>query len=71
MRYLVVLGFNTKQLWVYDEKEDVYIDPPAELLNELDKLGFDEAEEQLTQIANAAPTPDWLFDKDYWYDGEI
>lgn len=71
MRYLVVLGFNTKQLWVYDEKEDVYIDPPAEILDELDKLGFDEAEEQLTQIANADPTPDWLFDKDYWYDGDI
>jgi hypothetical protein len=71
MRYLVDLGFNTKQLWVYDEKEDVYIDPPAEILDELDKLDFDEAEERLTQIANADPTPDWLFDKDYWYDGEI
>lgn len=71
MRYLVVLGFNTKQLWVYDEKEDVYIDPPAEILDELDKLGFDEAEKRLTQIANTDPPPDWLFDKDYWYDGEI
>lgn len=50
MRYLVDLGFNTKQLWVYDEKEDVYIDPPAELLNELDKLSFDKAEEQIHRI---------------------
>lgn len=71
MRYLAILGFNTKQWWVYDEKEDVYIDPPAELLDELDELQQDEAEERLTQIANADPTPDWLFDKDYWYDGEI
>lgn len=71
MRYLAVLGFNTKQLWVYDEIVDVYIDPPAELLNDLDKLGFDEAEERLTQIANADPTPEWLFDKEFWYDGEI
>lgn len=71
MRYLAVLGFNTKQWWVYDESKDVFIDPPIEVLNELDELQQDEAEERLTQIANADPTPDWLFDKDYWYDGEI
>lgn len=71
MRYLAILGFNTKQWWVYDEETDMYIDPPIEVLNELDELQQDEAEERLTQIANADPTPDWLFDKDYWYDGEI
>lgn len=71
MRYLAILGFNTKQWWVYDEETNMYIDPPIEVLNELDELQQDEAEERLTQIANANPTPDWLFDKDYWYDGEI
>lgn len=71
MRYLAVLGFNTKQWWVYDEETDIYIDPPIEVLDELDEIQQDEAEERLTQIANANPTPDWLFDKDYWYDGEI
>lgn len=71
MRYLAILGFNTKQWWVYDEETDMYIDPPIEVLNELDEVQQDEAEERLTQIANADPTPDWLFDKDYWYDGEI
>ena len=71
MRYLAVLGFNTKQWWIYDESKDVFIDPPIEILDELSELEQDEAEGRLTQIANVDPTPDWLFDKDYWYDGEI
>lgn len=71
MRYLALIGFNTKQWWVYDEETNMYIDPPIEVLDELDELQQDEAEERLTQIANANPTPDWLFDKDYWYDGDI
>lgn len=71
MRYLVILGFNTKQWWVYDNEVDIYIDPPIEVLNELDEMSAIEAGERLTQIVNADPTPDWLFDKDYWYDGEI
>lgn len=71
MRCLAVLGFNTKQWWVYDESADIFIDPPIEVLDELDELQQDEAGERLTQIANADPAPDWLFDKDYWYDGEI
>ena len=71
MRYLAVLGFNTKQWWIYDESKDVFIDPPIEILDELSDLEQDEAEGRLTQIANADPTTDWLFDKDYWYDGEI
>lgn len=71
MRYLVILGFNTKQWWVYDNEVDIYIDPPIEVLNELDEMSAFAAAERLTQIANADPAPDWLFDKDYWYDGEI
>lgn len=71
MRYLAVLGFNTKQWWVYDNEVDIYIDPPIEVLNELDEISAIAAAERLTQIANADPTPDWLFDKEFWYDGEI
>lgn len=71
MRYLAIIGFNTKQWWVYDNEVDIYIDPPIEVLNELDEMSAIEGGERLTQIANADPTPDWLFDKDYWYDGEI
>jgi hypothetical protein len=71
MRYLAVLGFNTKQWWVYDNEVDIYIDPPIEVLNELEEMSAIAAAGRLTQIANADPTPDWLFDKDYWYDGDI
>lgn len=38
MRYLAIIGFNTKQWWVYDEETNMYIDPPIEVLNELDEL---------------------------------
>lgn len=73
-RYMALLGFNTKQLWIYDEVEDVYIDPPTEVLNALPKWnlvdGSEAAEAELERIANEEQ-PDWLFDKDYWYDGDI
>lgn len=66
MRYMAVLGFNTKQWWVYDNKKDLYIDPPTEVLDELEKLDdTDEQESLLEKLANQEP--DWLFDKDYRY----
>ena len=72
-RYDVLLGFNTKQLWVYDNEEDVYIDPPAEVLDNLPAWnmvdGSEEAEAELYRIVNEEK-PDWLFDEDYWYDGD-
>lgn len=71
MRYLATLGFNTKQWWVYDNKKDVFIDPPIEVLEQLENLSNDDAETKLEEIANSKPSPDWLFDKDYWYDGDI
>lgn len=71
MRYLATLGFNTKQWWVYDNKKDVFIDPPIEVLEQLENLNNDDAETKLEEIANSKPSPDWLFDKDYWYDGDI
>lgn len=66
MRYMAVLGFNTKQWWVYDNKKDLYIDPPIEVLDELEKLDdTDEQERLLEKLANQEP--DWLFDKGYRY----
>ena len=71
MRYLAVLGFNTKQWWIYDNEKDVYIDPPVKVLKQLEKLSNDDAERKLEEIANSKPSPDWLFEKDFWYDGDI
>lgn len=71
MRYLAVLGFNTKQWWIYDNKKDVYIDPPIEVLEQLENLSNDDAERKLEEIANSKPSADWLFEKDFWYDGDI
>lgn len=66
MRYMAVLGFNTKQWWVYDNKKDLFIDPPIEVLDELEKLDdTDEQESLLEKLANQEP--DWLFDKGYRY----
>ena len=67
-KYSALLGFNTKQLWVYDEENDVYIDPPAEVLDALPE-DQEEAEKELARIANEE-NPDWLLDEDYWYGGE-
>lgn len=67
-RYLALLGFNTKQLWLYDEEDDVYIDPPAEVLDNLPE-DTDAAQTELARIANKE-NPDWLFDEDHRYDGE-
>ena len=65
-RYEPVLGFNTKQWWIYDNHNDAYIDPPADVLNEAkDK---DDPESFLQEIVDK--NPDWLNDKDYIYDAE-
>lgn len=73
-RYDAVMGFNTKQLWVYDNWEDVYIDPPKEVLDSLPPYstysGSEDAERELARIANEE-TPSWLQDISYWYNGEI
>lgn len=69
-RYSVVEGFNTKQLWVYDEEENVFIDPPSEVLNKIKKFSdIDDAIDHLENICNNK-RPDWLNDKDYWFDAD-
>lgn len=69
-RLEAMVGFNTKQLWVYDNVRDVYIDPPAEVLDSLPdwREDSDKAEEALLEICKTEP--DWLFDRQYWYGDE-
>ena len=71
MRYDAVIGFNTKQMWVYDNDEDVFIDPPIDVLNSLTNWRDDPdaATREMIEIANKHP--DWLDEKEYWYNGEI
>lgn len=66
-----MVGFNTKQPWVYDGVWDVYIDPPKEVLDKLTDWREDACkyEEELAEICKK--DPNWLYDRDYWYEGEI
>lgn len=66
-RYTAVLGFNTKQWWAYDEKKDVYIDPPKEVLDSLPDWRDDiqASEEAFQKILDTNPS--WLKDKAYTY----
>ena len=78
-RYEACFGFNTKQWWLYDNEDDTYVDPPTEVLDELDKIQYkdgvettesiDAARDRLEEIANEE-SPDWLNDEDYIYPAE-
>ena len=67
-----VTGFNSKQLWVYDEENDMYIDPPAEVLDEIDSQteprDWEAKEVLLDEILET--NPDWLQDEEYTYSAE-
>lgn len=69
---MAVTGFNSKQVWVYDNEHDVYIDPPKCVLDEIEtKAGcwnFDEQERLMEEVI--AQNPDWLQDEGYTYDAE-
>ena len=74
-RYIAVLGPNSKQLWIYDEKEGVFIDPPAAVLDEIEAT-TDDLEEQERLLIKAAieasrSDDNWLIETEYWYDGDI
>lgn len=65
-----VTGFNTKQVWVYDEEDDSFIDPPASVLDSIDEqvndsFDFEEKENLLNVILESNPA--WLQDSDYSY----
>ena len=70
MRYEALLGPNTKQFWLYDNENNTFIDPPTEVLNEIEKIRWENGEETADSIDNAevrleeiaAENPDWLHD---------
>ena len=63
--YEIILGSNTNQWWVYDNTHDVYIDPPAEVLDYVATFSRDLQEQYLESVVKN--NPDWLGDKDHWY----
>ena len=71
-RYCTVTGFNTKQLWVYDNVSDTYIDPPKDVLDQIDSkydwYDWDSKEAALDEILET--NPDWLQDTEYTYNAE-
>ena len=80
-RYLPVYGPNSKQWWVYDKCEDVYIDPPKVVLDRVENLSapiftmgcglsFCEIEHVLLAediIAAMEAGGEWLDEREYWY----
>ena len=65
-----VLGFNTKQWFIYANDQDVFVDPPITVLEDLKKYSYpDGQEDRLYEII--ATNPKWLQDKDFWYGGNI
>lgn len=71
-RCMAVTGFNSKQVWIYDNEHDVYIDPPKAVLDEIDEKTdhWDfEAKESLMEDV-IATNPAWLQDGAHMYDGE-
>ena len=77
-RFSALLGPNTKQFWLYDNDNDVYIDPPASVLEELEKIRYKDgeetaesiqaAEDRLVELANE--DPDWIHDGNEYSDIE-
>lgn len=69
---MAVTGFNSKQVWVYDNEHDVYIDPPKSVLDEIESeagyWNFDEQERLMEEVIKT--NPNWLQDEAYTYDGE-
>lgn len=78
MRYDAMLGFNTKQFWIYDNENDTFIDPPIDVLEKANEIAYgnettsesiDEAQNYLIKLANTEP--DWLHDGHEYEDIEI
>lgn len=73
-RYCAILGFNSKKWWAYDEKEDEFIDPPKEVLKEINQKGGDwrenpdKAENYFNKLL--AKEPSWLNDVNYRFSSD-
>lgn len=75
LRYEYRYGFNTKQFWVWDNLLEALIDPPTEVLDQIDEMksqsdiDWREIEpwgEWLEDLCNEQK-PDWLNDIEYMY----
>lgn len=67
MRYEALLGFNTKQWWVYDNYTDEYCDPPTKVLNQIGDYSRDVNEQKSFFDGILATEPEWLNDEEYRY----
>lgn len=69
-RYEAILGPNTKQFWLYDAVNDTYIDPPKDVLDEIEEIRWANGEETAESISEAearleelaSKNPEWLHD---------
>jgi len=71
-RYEAVLGPNTHQFWIYDNETNEFIDPPADVLDQVDALDCEDAERTLLELVSeqdALPDKGWLNDG-YRYDAD-
>lgn len=70
-RYKAILGPNTKQWWAYDEETGELVDPPTEVLEQIEDYSddVDEQEEYFNSILESEP--EWLQDMDHRYVDEI
>lgn len=68
MRYMAVLGFNTKQWWAYDNKTDEYCDPPLSVLEQIENHSDNIDAQRDFFDGILATEPEWLNDKEHRYD---
>ena len=62
-------------MWVYDSENDTYIDPPKDVLDEIDAktkdsdvVDYSDKENLLDEVIST--NPDWLQDKEYTYNAD-
>ena len=67
MKYEVMLGFNTKQWWIYNNDTDMYCDPPAHILDQVKQHSPDINVQQAYLERIVATNPDWLQDPNAQY----
>lgn len=72
-RYEACKGYNTKQWWIYDTEDEMLIDPPAVVCNMARKIELMVSCEAASEFIERVVfnEPDWLFDEDHRYDGEM
>ena len=63
MNLLPVYGPNTKQWLIYDEDQDIYLDPPSEVLDKLKEDYPNDMEAQENALYKIIEEfPSWLYE---------